>query len=87
MHINAVANKVSKSLGVIYKMKNALPVSILPMLYSTLILPYYQYCNIVWACNYPPNLYKRSVLQNRAIRIISVAEYRAYAADLFKRHR
>ena len=39
-HINAVANKVSKSLGVINKMKNALPVSILPMLYSTLILPY-----------------------------------------------
>ena len=39
-HINAVANKVSKSLGVIYKMKNALPVSLLPMLYSTLILPY-----------------------------------------------
>ena len=43
-HINAV---VSKSLGVIYKMKNALPVSILPMLYSTLILLYYQYCKKV----------------------------------------
>ena len=37
-HINAVANKVSKSLDVIYKMKNSLPVPILPMLYSTLIL-------------------------------------------------
>ena len=39
-HINAVANKVSKSLGVIYKMKHALSVSLLPMMYSTLILPY-----------------------------------------------
>ena len=37
-HINAVANKISKSLGVMYKIKNALPVLILPMLYSTLIL-------------------------------------------------
>ena len=46
-HINAVANKVSKSLGVIYKMRTALPLSILRMLYITLILPYYQYCNIV----------------------------------------
>ena len=62
VHIIAVANKVSKSLGVIYKMKNALPVSILPMLYSTLILPYYQYCNMVWAFNYPSNLHKLSVL-------------------------
>ena len=56
-HLNAVANKVSKSLGEIYKMKNILPMSILPMLYSTLILPYYQYCNMVWACNYPSNLH------------------------------
>ena len=86
-HINAVANKVSKSLGVIYKMKTALPVSILPMLYSTLILQYYQYCNMVWACNYPSNLHKLSVLQKRAIRIISAAEFRTRAADLFKRHK
>ena len=55
-HINAGATKVSKSLGVIYKMKNSLPVSLLPMLYSTLILPCYQHWNIVWACNYPSNL-------------------------------
>ena len=86
-HINAVANKVSKSLGVIYKMKNDLPVSILPMLYSTLTLPYYQYCNMVWACHYTSNLHKLSVLQKRAIRIICAAEFRTRAADLFKIHR
>ena len=81
-----MANKVSKSLGVIYKMKNALPVSILPMVYCTL-LPYYQYCNMVCVCNYPSNLHKLSLLQKRAIRIINAAEFRADAADLFKRHR
>ena len=86
-HINAVPNKVSKYLGVIYKMNNALPVSILPMLYSILILPYYQYCNVVWACNYPSHLHKISVLQKRAIRILSTAEFRTHVADLFKRHR
>ena len=80
-HINAVANKVSKSLSVIYKMKNALPVSILPMLYSTLILLYYQYCNMVSACKYPSNLHKLSVLQKRAKRIISAAECRTHAPD------
>ena len=68
-------------------MKNALPVSILPILYSTLILPYYQYCNMVWICNYPINLYKLVFLQKRAIRMICAAEYMAHAADLFKRRR
>ena len=86
-HINAVANKVSKSLGVIYKMENARPVSILPMLFSTHTLPYYQHCNMVWACIYPSNLHKLSVLQKRAITILSAAEFRTGAADLFKRHR
>ena len=42
---------------------------------------------MVWACNYPSNLHKLSVLQKRAIRIISAAEFRTHAADLFKRHR
>ena len=68
-------------------MRNALPVSILHMLYSTLILPYYQYCNMVWACNYSSNLNKLSVYQKRAIRIISAAAFRTLAADLFKGHR
>ena len=56
------------------------------MLYSTRILPYYQYCNMVWACNYSSNLHKLSVLQKRAIRIISAAEFRTHASALFKRH-
>ena len=57
------------------------------MLYSTLILPYYYYCNIIWACNYPSTLHKLSVLQKRAMRIISSAGYRDHAAVLFNRHR
>ena len=44
-----------------------MPVSVLSMLYCTLILPYYQYCNIVWASDYPTNLYKLYMLQKRAM--------------------
>ena len=53
-----------------------------------IVLLYYritQYCNMVWACNYPSHLHKLSVIQKRAIRIISAAEFRTNAADLFKR--
>ena len=41
--IDAVANKGRQSLGVMYQIKIALLMSILYILYSTLILPYYQY--------------------------------------------
>ena len=44
---------------------------------------------MIWAYNNPYNLHKLSVPQKesyRAIRIISAAEYRTHADDLFKRH-
>ena len=57
-HVATIANKVSKSLGVLNKVKKILPYGILSTLYCTLILPYYQYCNIVCASDYPTNLNK-----------------------------
>ena len=48
-------------------MKNALSMSILPMLCNTIILPYYKYLNMVWACNYSSNLHKLLVLQKIAM--------------------
>ena len=46
-HTIVVSNKVSKAIGVLNKIRYILPVSVLSILYCTLILPYYQYCNIV----------------------------------------
>ena len=47
-HITIVANKIAKSQGVLNKVRHILPVDVISILYCTLILPYYQYCNIVW---------------------------------------
>jgi exonuclease III len=86
-HITVVANKVSKSLGVLNRIKHIVPLSILPMIYSTLILPYYQYCNIIWASTCPSYLQKLFLLQKRAMRIISAASYRAHTSELFRKHK
>ena len=63
-HTNVVSNKVSKSIGVLNKIRYIVPDSVLSILYCTLILPYYQYCSIVWASDYPTNLHKLYLLQN-----------------------
>ena len=86
-HTNVVSNKVSKSIDVLNKIRYVLPVSVLSILYCTLILPYYQYCNIVWASDYPTNLYKLYMLQKRAIRITSQVKWRDHTSILFKRNR
>ena len=84
-HITSIANKISKTIGVINKARHALDTRHLKMLYVSLIEPYLTYCCIVWA-NPVKNtglelLYK---LQKRSVRIICFAGFRAHTIPLFK---
>ena len=47
-HMDLIALKLSKGLGIIGRAKNKLPESILKVLYYTLIYPYLNYCCIIW---------------------------------------
>ena len=48
-HIEIVLNKASKIIGIISKVRHLLPVHLTKMLYSTLVEPYFFYCNVI--CN------------------------------------
>ena len=48
-HIHHVTMCVSKSIGIISKLKFILPHKTLFLLYNSLVLPYIIYCNAVWA--------------------------------------
>ena len=47
-HINHVAQKVSKTIGIISKARFLLSSKSLLSLYYTLVYPYLNYCNIAW---------------------------------------
>ena len=66
-HINTVCNKVSKGIGISCKIRHLIPRSILINLYFTLVHPYFQYCNIVWASNPSLSLSKLFNMQKRVI--------------------
>ena len=72
-HIECISNKISKNIGIIYRLSKFIPQSILRILYCSLILPYLNYCNVVWANNYPDTLDKLIKLQKKAVRIISLS--------------
>ena len=82
-HTNVVSNKVSKSIGVLNKIRYICPL----VFYLYYITPYYQYCNIVWASDYPTNLHKLYMLQKRVIRITGQVKWRDHTSILFKRNR
>jgi len=48
-HISSIANKISKVIGIINKIKHTLSTDHLKLLYQSLIQPYLNYCCIVWA--------------------------------------
>ena len=79
-HIEKIANKCSRTIGIINKLKHVLPKSIRIILYNSLILPHINYCLMIWGyqCN------RIIKLQKKAIRIISVTKYNSHTEPLFK---
>ena len=55
-HIKHVTSNISKSIGIINKVKYGLLSEYLPILYNNLILPYLTYTNQIWGSIYHPRL-------------------------------
>ena len=52
-HIEKIANKCSRTIGIINKLKHVLPKTIRIILYNSLILTHINYCLMIWhyQCN------------------------------------
>ena len=75
-HIKYICNKISKSIGIIKKVKSKLNKKTLVNLYYTFIYPYITYYNVVWGRAPTIYLSKIYILQKRIIRIISHVGFR-----------
>ena len=47
-HINYISMQISRSTGILYRLKDIYPQSVLLTLYNTLILPHFHYCLLLW---------------------------------------
>jgi hypothetical protein len=84
-HFSHIANKISKSIGIIYKASFCLPLESLRTLYYSIIYPYLQYCVIVWGLTYPTNIRRIELLQKRIIRILNKSAFDAHTSPIFKK--
>ena len=83
-HIAYTANKVSKSIGVIRKSSFYPKKETIHILYFSMIYPYLQNCNLVWANTYQKNLSRLVILQKRIVRIINKRDNLAHTSPIFK---
>ena len=82
-HIAHTENKVSKSIGVIRKSRFYLKKKTIRILYFSMIYPYLQYCNLVWANTYQKNFARLLILQKRIVRIINKSDNLAHTSPIF----
>ena len=82
-HILYIKNKISKTIGLFYKMRQYLERKALINLYYTLVFPYLIYCNEVWGNASAVHLEPIITIQKRAIRTITFSSYLSPSEPFF----
>ena len=79
-HTDSIANKISKCVGILNKLKHFLPLKTKVLIYSSLILSHLNYGILAWGyqCD------RVIKLQKRAVRILSLSKYNAHTEPIFK---
>ena len=85
-HILFISSKISKSLGILSRLRHFVPTDTLLSIYRSLIQPYITYGIAVWGQAAQTNWDKLLILQKRALRLIHFAPYRSHAIPLFIQH-
>ena len=67
-HINHIKGKMSKSIGILQKVKYIVNKKWRLKLYNTFVLPHINYCNAVWGSTYATNLKPVHILQKKALK-------------------
>ena len=72
---------MSRNIGIMRRLKHYLPLSVLRTIYNTLVLPYFQYSILTWGFR----LGRVTLLQKRAMRVITCSLFYAHTDPLFKK--
>jgi hypothetical protein len=79
-HLNKISNSISKSMGILNRIKRFMPLKTKTLIYNSLILPRLNYGILAWGYQC-----ERVIkLQKKSIRILSLSKYNAHTEPLFK---
>ena len=84
-HIDNTKMKMSKTLGILNKVKHFLPLSTMHTLYTSLLEPYAKYGVEVWGSAAVCHLNGVFLIQKAAVRAVHGLAYDAHTVDYFKR--
>ena len=73
--MDKIAKKISGGIGVLRRVRHLLPNHTLITMYNSLVLPYFDYCSIVWGSCREGMCNRLQALQNRATRVVTSSSY------------
>ena len=76
VHIDNVSTKISKSIGLLYKIRHFVNLKIMRTLYYSLVYPYLIYAIEVWGSADITHLNRLLILQKRLVRLITFSDKR-----------
>ena len=82
-HCLHVQRKISRTIGLFYKIRTYVTEELLVNLYYSMIYPYLIYCNEVWGGACESHVNSLLLMHKRVIRIITGSSYLAYTKPLF----
>ena len=82
-HIDQIALKVSKTVGLLAKLRHFVPRITLINIYKSLILPHVSYGLTVWGMASKCYINKILILQKRALRFINFSHFKEHAVPFF----
>ena len=77
-----VGNKISKITGILYRLKNEFPESVLFILYNSVIVSYIIYGLLLWGVH----SHRLESLQKKALRFMTNSSYLAHTTPLLIKH-
>ena len=83
-HVDFICKKLSKALFCLRRAKSVLNKKALLILYHSTFHSHLLYCSNILGCASTPNIKRISVLQKKAIRLITLSNYNAHTELLFK---
>ena len=84
-HTGIIMGKISKSTGILYKLKELFPTQSRIDYYCSFIYPFLSYCVLIWGGTYDVHLKEIIIKQKKVVRLIAGAPYNSPSTPLFFR--
>ena len=84
-HINLICSKLSKTAGILYRVRDFVPGNVLLKLYHSLVYPYLLYGILLWGGTCSVHLNPLRVVQKRILKTITHSHILDHSAPIFNR--